>query len=133
MNLIVKYDESMATKIYIEYEYMGLLCSDFSSKEVFSRDMQAAIDDPKAKHAISFRFYDVEVVNLDGEELRGKPKNYSETYMINGRAVTLAEVKAMNTDGENDTLISNMECNGWPAVWMTEHGRAAKIPEGAIY
>lgn len=119
----------MATKTFVERGFLGLLFGESSVEEVESRDIEAA-KTASPKGTIWFRFFDREFLDANGETLRGDPKNYSKHYMINGRPITLAKVKA---DPESDRiLISNMECNGWEKVWRTDWGRTTQMPSDAI-
>ena len=109
---------------YVEYLYPGICVSETSTREVAERNAALiAIPD----RSFGFRFFSREEVELDGEVLVGKPKDYSN-WIYEGEELTLAQVKKRYPD--KDTLISNMECNGYDRVVMTRFGQAMLLEEG---
>lgn len=104
------------TLIYMQQFFPGFLFSEDSHKLVESKEFPAF---PPTKGCYAVRFYEVESYEAKGEELRGKPKNYSHTRYW-GRRFSLEEVKK-EYPGER-TLISNFEGNKYHSVVRTPQG-----------
>lgn len=113
-------------KHYVEFSYPGAFLSEYSSEEIAERKAEL-VKVPEG--AFAYRFYDREEVEVDGETLCGERKNYSSrTYF--GKAYTLEEVK--REFPQYETLIFNMECNGWNRVVQTRRGNWQPLGEGDI-
>ena len=96
------------TKTYIEYFFPGLLFSANASEET---NKEKKFPKKLPRNCYGFRFYEVTSDVVDGEELSGKAKNYSNLYLI-GKEYSFKEVKKR---WSNQTiLISNL--NGKPGV-----------------
>lgn len=113
-------------KHYVERAVAGSFVSDYSSREVEDRDPDKII---LGTMEYGFRFYDIEEVELDGELLRGKPKNHSKWY-YQGEEYTLEQVKR-ELPGSR-ILIENMECNGWNTVVKNKFGQFFPLINGAV-
>lgn len=62
-------------KHYVEFFFPGLIFSEVTTREVADRDRPPA-DIPHG--ASSYRFFDQEEVEVDGQVLKGEPRNYSD-------------------------------------------------------
>jgi hypothetical protein len=96
-------------KHYIETLYPGFVFAEQSSHEIPERKRPNDL----SNNCIGYRFFDREVIEENGEILKGEPKNYSPMTYI-GKELTLEEVKA--TMPNEHILISNMEINGYKRV-----------------
>lgn len=114
-------------KSYIEKIYRGLLFSESSIAEVEDRDPMKVVNDGKMQ---GFRFYDKEQV-VDGEKIYdGERVNFSN-WVFFGKRLTLEEVKQQyGKDSKYSTLISNMECNHYNSVCLTQAGSYLPMEEG---
>jgi hypothetical protein len=113
------------TKHYVEFTYAGSFFSEMSSRSVESRDPSKVV---MPSGAYAFRFYDQEEVELNGDTLVGTPKNLSPRY-IRGEKVTLEQAERLPN---SDTLVSNMNGNGWGYVVKCPQGHIAP-EEGEIF
>lgn len=105
-------------KHYVEYLFTGLFLCETSVKEVKKQDVKA-VDIPNP-FCVAFRFFDRNVIVIDGETLQGERKNQTGWYYY-GQKMTLEQVKAnYGNDHSHDSLISNMEDNGYKAVVKTK-------------
>lgn len=111
-------------KHFIEYLTPGFFVAEDYSKEIPERKLEYA-----PEHCSGFRFYDREIVDLDGELLQGKPKNYSP-YYYKGTELTLDEVK--KTMSNHHILIGNMESNKWNRVVKLSGGQIWPLRDGDI-
>jgi len=111
-------------KYFVEYLQPGILMAETYNKEIPAREIQYA-----PENCPGFRFYDREVVELDGEELQGKPKNYSN-YFYRGTELTLEKVK--ETMSDHRILIENMECNHYDRVVQIKNGQIWPLHDGDI-
>ncbi len=107
----------MTTKQFVTFYYLGIFMSEESSQEVESRDVMA-LDVPDS--AFAFEFWERTETEVDGEALKGQPKNRSGRYYPEGRVMSVADVLVEDTD--NRILVSNMENNGWDHVVKTRRG-----------
>jgi hypothetical protein len=106
------------TKTYLEFLYPGFFSDKGAPQEINHRDpSKIQITDG----ACGFRFYEREVVWLNGEELIGNIKNTSGWY-YRGTKLDIQGVEKLNTTGQYDILLSNMKCNNWPNVVQLETG-----------
>lgn len=92
---------------YVEFLYPdgGL------EKEVFSRKLET-LDIPE--DCFGFRFFDRHETKEDGEILKGKPRDYSNTYYF-GEIKTLDDIKRERPNYRH--LILNMELHGCDVVY----------------
>lgn len=104
------------TRRFVEFMYAGSFTADYSSKEVDHAD-PAQVSVPKGAYA--FRFYDIREIVEGGVTLKSGRLNQSKTFYPGGSLKTLAEVRLMP---DSRILVSNMECNGWPAVVFNRFG-----------
>lgn len=107
-------------KHYVEYLYPGLLVSETSVSEIPERDVsKVEISD----NCFGFRFFDRTVTVVDGETLTGDRKNVSGWH-YQGEKMSLEQVKeTFGGDGKHETLIWNMENNGYASVVKTKFGQ----------
>jgi formylmethanofuran dehydrogenase subunit E len=108
------------TKQYVRYFIPSILVDETTTME-FNGNIKEAIENaPRGAHKFQFhKRTDVE----DGENLfRGKEEITSPQYYIDAKVYTLEEVKMQFP--EKDILISNMECNKFDRIVMTNRGSA---------
>ncbi len=105
----------MSLKHYVTFYYPGILMNEEETRLISSR--RDKIEIPKG--SFGYRFFDRTETELDGETLKGKPKNHSGIHYL-GKKMSLAEVKK-ELPAEK-ILISNMECNGYKHVVKTIRG-----------
>ncbi len=118
--------EADVLKHYVEFAFPGCFFNEYESQEVPERNPEV-INVPE--NAFAFRFYDRTEVTMDGELLIGEKKNYSPwTYF--GTAYTVEEIKA--NFPQYQTLISNMENNGWDRAVKTRAGNWQPLEENDI-
>jgi hypothetical protein len=111
----------------VEFLLGGRFFPDPYGWEVETRDVDALLSDPRmqdslvANRAYAFSFYDVVTVTVEGVPgvegpviTSGSRVNESKLHYLGGQVMDKDEVAANVPD--SDTLISNMECNGWPSV-----------------
>jgi len=67
----------------------------------------------------SYRVFDREEVTVDGETLKGAPKNFGPRH-IRGDIYDAERVRREVPD--NDILLSNMRCTGWTHVIKCAQG-----------
>jgi len=108
-------------KHYVEFLYPGSFMSETEVKNCSHRDPKRMLK-AAGKQCFAFRFFDQEVVNKEGEELRGKAKNYSGHYYPNAEILTIDDVKALTPRKDYKILISNLEMNDWDPVVRTQRG-----------
>ena len=117
---------------YVEHLYPGVLASEISTSPVATRDIaKTALALPEG--AYGFRFFDRTEATVDGEELLGKPKNFSPTYYPGGKIYTLEQVERGDLKTPrcgNDILIGNMRRNNFPRVVETRTGNVYPVSEG---
>ncbi len=100
-------------KHYVEYFYPGIMVSETSVKEIPER-INGNIGFPE--RCFGYRFYDVEVIQLPNEELRGKRKNISGMYYC-GVEYSAEQIK-INFPNER-ILLSNIRCNSYVRLVKT--------------
>ena len=106
---------SETTKHYVTFYYPGIFFDEEETREIASRDDIGAIP----KGAFGYQVWDREERDIDGEVLRGTPKNHGPlTYF--GRVYRADEVAAL--PGDHRILLSNMRSNDWPEVVQTRAG-----------
>jgi len=102
-------------KHYVEYYYPGALFAETEIEEIKSRKDSLEIPDA----CFGYSFFDVEETTIDGETLRGKPKNRSGmTYF--GKKYTVSELKKLLPNEK--VLISNIEDGGYSHAVKTRLG-----------
>ena len=111
---------------YIEYFYAGIIVSETSTKKVSSRELPKELPEG----SFGFRFFDKTEEKIDGEELIGKPKNYSNCHYAKGEILSVEDVKKKHPDKR--ILISNMENNNIARILMTKFGEAIPLEEKDI-
>lgn len=105
-------------KHYVSFLLPGIIVCETITREVKLRDPEAAR--PYPKNSFAFMFYDREEETVNGELLAGKNKNYSGTYYIDGRILTVEEVKKLYP--EDKILIDNTTFNNIDKVIVTRLG-----------
>lgn len=118
-----------ATTTYVAYDLPGTFEAEHDSRPVASRDPRVAADTAPAG-AFAFTFYDVVTTEVDGVELRSRPRNHSSRYFIGGTVRTVAEVEAM--EGDRSILLSNMRGNGWDRVIFCPAGNVQPLESGDV-
>lgn len=113
-------------KHYVEFSYPGVFLDEYSHEEISERKPEL-VNVPKG--AFAYRFYDQEQVTIEGELLKGEPKNYS-AYTYFGKSYTLEEIK--QEFPETTTLIRNLENNGWNRAVKTIRGNWKPLMEGDV-
>jgi hypothetical protein len=103
------------TKTYMMLFYPGSFVSETSSKPVESR----AVPKVRPEGAYAIQFYDVEETEVNGETLKGKPKNHSPTYYW-GKEFSAEE--AIREVGEGSILASNVRGNKFKRLVKTVRG-----------
>lgn len=106
------------TKHFVTFESPGTLFNEETTKEIGAWDeneaqkMARTIIERYGAKPFSFYFTTRErgAKDFDSRETRR-----SGRYFLGGTLLTLEQVKAQN-DPSNETLIRNMECNGWSRV-----------------
>lgn len=116
--------ELRTIKHMVTFWLPGSFFSEDTAAEIPERTIAAAVAvAPDAAYA--FQFFDSPVVDFEFDAERFAvlpvPQNKSGTYYLGGQVYTLDEVKGM-LPAEN-TLIGNMEGNGWPVVIKSPNGR----------
>lgn len=106
---------------YVEFVYPGILFGDTSTARI-EQDADIVIPDG----AVGYRTFEQTATVVDGETLRGERANYSGWTYI-GRRMTLDDVKREWPDAQ--TLIRNMEGNGWLTVCALGNGQAYPLSE----
>ncbi len=115
---------------YVEYLYPGVLASEISASPVATRNIaKTALALPE--DAYGFRFFDRTEATVNGEELLGKPKNFSPTYYPGGKIYTLEQVEKGDLKTPRcDILLGNMIRNNFPRVVETRTGNVYPVSEG---
>jgi hypothetical protein len=99
---------------YVKILYPGSFVSEESHQKI---NLRKEFELPK--NAYGYQFYDKEKTIINGEELEGKAKHRTKTF-LKGIIYTLEEVKRLFP--ESRTLISNMEINKWDKVIKCAQG-----------
>jgi len=117
-------------KHYVTMFYPGAFFSEDSTREVGHRDFKR-IRPPK--DCFAFQFFDQEEVQveMDGEVLKGKPKNHSKRYYPNAVFVTLKEAKGIQ-DRDGGHLYDNLAGNGYKFGIKTQCGNYQSYDKGDI-
>ena len=113
---------------YVEYLCVGSFFSESVIKKIDSKDINLARAS-MPNGGFGFRFFEKEEQMIDGEQLTGKPKNYSKWFYI-GEKLSLNDVKYKYPD--KTILISNMEMNGWSHVVKTKFGQFMQMETGDV-
>ena len=103
-------------KHYVKFWYPGISVSENTVEEIESKDIQN-IEVPQ--NAYAFSLYDIEIVEFEGEILRGKPKNVSSMYYCGGTKKNYRTV--CKEKGSDSILAGNMLCNNWDCVIETPY------------
>ena len=113
----------MSLKHYVIFYYPGSLMNEEEIKLI--SDRRNKIEIPQG--SFGYRFFDRTEVVLDGEELTGKPKNYSCMHYL-GRKMSLAEVKKELPNEK--ILIRNMEGSNYKYMVKTIRGNFQPFKKG---
>jgi len=109
---------------YIEFLYPGTFFAESSNRPVPSRALPEAIPG----QATGYRFFTRNEVEVDGEKLVGKPKDYSGwTYF--GREYSAEQVAALEGDHVR-ILRDNVRINGWTRMVQTTYGSWYRLEDG---
>jgi hypothetical protein len=111
---------------YIEFLYPGTFFAESGSRRVERRELPEAIPG----QATGYRFFTRTEVDVDGEKLVGRPKDYSGwTYF--GKEYSAEQVQAMA--GEHVRILrDNMRINGWTRVVQTAYGQWYPLTDGDV-
>ena len=97
----------------------GLFVAETWDKDFKKQPEPEEVEFPERAYA--FQLYKREDVIDGGRTYKGKPEKIGKLcYHKDSKVTTIAEVKKMQ--GDNKTLISNMECNKWNKVIWTRWG-----------
>ena len=112
----------MATQLFATVYNPATLRAECEPFEI--KDEQEIIDRFKGGDLLRYNTFEVETVTLDGEELKGKPKNYSKNNYLNVEKLhTPAEVVAeITTNPYPDPMLAMLD---WE-ISDEEAGKAAK-------
>lgn len=111
---------------YVEFFYPGIILAETEERRIDKRDPKLVT---LPDGAFAYRFFDRTEVKENGELLVGSKKNFS-TYTFFGKLYTLEEVKEQFPECE--TLIRNMECNGYTKVVKTRLDNWQPFHDGDI-
>ena len=107
------------TKTFVQFHYPGIIAtSEGDEIEVPSRDIEN-LSIPV--NAIGFKFFDRTEAIIDGKSLKSEIENKSGWFYI-GEELDFEQVTKMNTDKQYDTLLWNMDVNGYKTVAKTIRG-----------
>lgn len=115
------------TKHYVTFFYPGAFFAEESTVAVDSRD-PAAVAVPET--AFAFEFFDREEADVNGEVLRGAPKNRSGRYYPGGRLMDVADILVFEPN--NSILVANMQANQWEHVVRTRAGNYQPFKENDV-
>jgi hypothetical protein len=113
------------TKHYVKFFFPNVFVDDSETKQVETRET-SSLKLPQFCHA--FSFFDRVETSSGGEVLKGKPKNFSGMYYVDGEAWTLEQVRSKLP--EERILIANMEGNKWGKVIRTRNGGFRPFEKG---
>ena len=105
-------------KHFVKFLSPGTFVSEETIKEISIWDVQKALLMSKEiteRHGATPYAFQFITRGRKDDELDSYIVKRSGTYYINGVVETLEEIKAKHSPS-NRILISNMECNNWPAV-----------------
>jgi len=123
------------TRHYIDFTQVEGFFHGCEVRQVETRDIGGVKDSDWPERAFCFKFFDRTVTTTeDGEELLGKPKNYSSVYYHKGAKLLNAEDirNGAMGDGDHEILLSNMKGNDWNQVVLTKFGNCQPAGEGVI-
>lgn len=112
------------TRTYVEFFSDGPLSRDFQIEEVPNRD---ALPTPPDS-AFVFRFFDINIVHINGIEYASNRLNVSGLTYIDGDVLSLDDVK--KSVPNNRILLSNMEREGLAYVVRTRDGHFQPLCAG---
>jgi hypothetical protein len=109
---------------YIEFLYPGTFFAESSARVVADRTLPEVIPG----QATGYRFYARSEVEVDGEKLVGKPRDYSPwTYF--GKEYSAEQVQALEGDHVR-ILRDNVRINGWKRLAQTTYGAWYPLEDG---
>lgn len=115
------------TKWYVRFYFPGFIFSNSEDKEIPSAN--ARFDIPE--NSYGWQTYSKTVVELDGEELIGKPSDLSPmTYL--GEILTLEDVKKLEPRKDYEILIWNMEINKYDKVVRVRTGNFFQLQKDDV-
>ena len=107
--------------------YARFFLGDEDEVAVESRDIKK-LNIPENSHG--FYFYDQTSIVINGETLEGEEKNYSKTYIVAEKLMSLADV--IKEVPNSDILQANMKENGWDYVARTSLGTFQQVDGDVI-
>lgn len=103
------------TKHYVTFYYPGSFFDEEEVRAIPARGQIGAVP----KGAFGYQEWDREEREIDGETLKGQPKNRGPMVYF-GTVLTTADVERL--PGDHTILLSNMRGNNWPRVVRTVRG-----------
>lgn len=120
------------TYTFVEVLFPGSFYPEESVHKVKARNPEAIAK--KYPGCFAFTFYDrtQKETTVDGEPqtVYEKQKNKTGRYYPDGQLFTVEGLKSL--PGDHETLISNMECNGWKHVVKTRRGNFQPFEKGDV-
>lgn len=107
---------------YVEFLFPGTFFSETTTREV--DDRSPPTDIPKGCYG--YRFFSQSKAEVNGEVLRGMPKDYSGTTYF-GEVLTLDDIEKLPG---TEILQSNMRINEWETIVRTIRGNYQPLYEG---
>jgi len=111
------------TKHFVKFFTPGLIHSTTYAREIENRETSFDI----FEEVYAYQFYDIEEVIINGETLKGEPKNHSPMYYY-GEEWDLND--AIKNTGHDSTLVRNMKDNEWNRVVSTPCGCCYQLFDG---
>jgi len=111
-------------KNFVIFYSPGTIVAETTQKPIDSWDVDTALKmlkDIKERHQATPYGFRFTTRGRSEDELDSKEIASSGMYFINGREITLEELKSKN-DPKDEILISNMKCNGYDKVFQTTKG-----------
>jgi hypothetical protein len=103
------------TKHYVTFYYPGSFFDEDETREIAARGQIGKVP----RGAFGYQEWDREERSIDGETLKGQPKNRGPMVYF-GEVLTADDVKKL--PGDHGILLSNMRGNNWPRVVRTVRG-----------
>lgn len=111
-----------STEFIVVYFYAGTICAD-TSETVFNSPEEVALADwPNRAYAYKLYQQDIVADTETGKVYRGDRTEVDGKlhYHPDSKVETLEQVR--NSPNATETLIRNMECNGWDSIVWTRYG-----------
>jgi hypothetical protein len=112
------------TKHFVTFYYPGSFVDEEETRAIPQRGEVGEIP----AYAFGYQEWDREESEVDGEVLRGQPKNRGPMVLF-GESFTAAEIEALGDRARYRILLLNMSSNGWERVVRTERGNFKPLTE----